>query len=301
MDLDLKSLRLLIAVCEEGTIKRAARREHIEPSAVSKRLTRLETALGITLLTRGRRGARPTAAGQALLEHGRTLQHVLERIEADATAFAGGAKGHVRLVATASAVAESLLDDVAAFMRVPEYQGIRIEIEERLSSEVVKALLEGRASLGVCWDSADRAGLTSLPYRSDELVLAVHPDHPLAPLKSLRFEQSLDYEHVGLPPATAVYSMLHRAAAQAGRSLAHRVIVSNFDAALRVVRAGLGVSVIPREVTRHHIATGELVALTLEDEWASRRFVLCHRTSGELPPASARLAQFMAQRASGRL
>ena len=65
-DIDLKSLRLFAAVCDNGNIKAAAAQEHIEPSAISKRLAQLEDQLGIQLLVRGRMGAELTPAGQAL-------------------------------------------------------------------------------------------------------------------------------------------------------------------------------------------------------------------------------------------
>src|SRR5207244_7556661 len=92
-DLDLKSLRLLVAVCDHGNIKQAAAQDHIEPSAISKRIAQLEHALGTPLLVRGRRGVVPTPACQAVLEHARSLPFTLERLDADAGAFAGGIKG----------------------------------------------------------------------------------------------------------------------------------------------------------------------------------------------------------------
>lgn len=297
-DLDLKSLRLLVAVCEHQNIKQAAEQEHIEPSAISKRIAQLEEALGTPLLVRGRRGVQPTPAGQALLEHARNLMFTLDRIEADVAAYGGGLRGHVRLVASASAVAESLLDDVAAFMRDPANQGIKVDIEERLSTDVVRMVRDGRASIGVCWDSVDLPGLHHRAYRDDQLALAVHVDHPLATRKSLRFEQSLDYEHVGLPPATAVYTMLHRAAAKAGRPLGYRVIVSNFDAALRVVAANLGISVIPQQVSVMHGARAAIKIIPLTDGWARRRFAVCFKDPSALAPAALRMVDFLASKAS---
>lgn len=292
-ELDLKSVRLLLAACEAGNIKAAARAEHIEPSAISKRIAQLETALGTRLLVRGRRGVVPTPACEALLEHARTLVYTVERIEADVAAYAGGLRGHVRLVATASAIAESLLDDLAAFLRNPAHRGIRVDVEERLSVDVARAVRDGAAALGICWDSVDLERLTRRAYRSDELVLAVHPEHPLASRQSLRFAETLDHEHVGLPPATAVYSMLHRAAARAGRPLEHRIVVSNFDAALRVVRANLGISVIPRQVSQPLALSGAIVAVTLDEDWARRHFALCCSQSRALTPAAARLADHL--------
>lgn len=66
-DIDLKTLRLFVAVCDHRNIARAAEEAHIEPSAISKRIAQLENELGVPLLLRSRRGVQPTAAGNALL------------------------------------------------------------------------------------------------------------------------------------------------------------------------------------------------------------------------------------------
>ena len=133
-------------------------------------------------------------------------------------------------------------------MREPANRNIRVDIEERVSVDLVRQVREGMASMGVCWDSVDLQGLQHRAYRRDRLALAVHPEHPLAERKSLRFEQTLDHEHVGLQPTTAMHTMLQRAAARVGRTVTYRVIVSNFDAAFRVVAANLAISVVPIEV-----------------------------------------------------
>lgn len=297
-DLDLKTLRLLVAVCDAGNMKDAAAQEHIEPSAISKRIAQLEDTLGTPVLVRGRRGATPTAAGRALLEHARTLLFTLERIEADMGAFKGGIKGQVRVVASASAIAESLLDDLARFMREPDHAGIKVDIEERFSKDVVAMVRDGVVALGVCWENADFRGLDSRPYRRDELALAVPVDHPLAQLDAVWFEDTLDFEHVGLSPSTAVYTMLHRAAAKVGRGLSYRVVVSNFDAAFRVVGAGLGISVVPREVSGIYVSAGQVRLVPLRNDWALRRFAICYRRQGELTPAAQRLLDFLCRQAS---
>ena len=297
-DIDLKTLRLMVAVCDHQNMTRAAEQEHIEPSAISKRIRQLEDDLGTPLLRRGQRGVQPTPAGAALLEHARDVLFTMDRIGAEVAAFAGGVKGQVRLVATASAIAEKLLDDIAAFMRVPAHRDIKVDIEERLSRDLVRQLRDGRASLGICWDSADLEGLRHLPYRRDRLALAVHRDHPLARRKTLRFEQTLDHEHVGLPPSTAVHTMLQRAAARAGRTISYRVIVSNFDAALRVVAANLGVSVVPMEVGAPYSVPLGIRMIPLANEWAERRFALCFVSPDTLQPAAQRLVGHLAARAA---
>ncbi|MBP7565805.1 MAG: LysR family transcriptional regulator [Burkholderiaceae bacterium] len=296
-DLDLKTLRLLVAVCDHGNMKDAAAQEHIEPSAISKRIAQLEETIGTPVLVRGRRGAEPTPAGRALLEHARTLLFTMDRIEADMAAFKGGIKGQVRLVASASAIAESLLDDLAQFMRAPEHHDIKVDIEERFSKDIVGMVREGVVSLGVCWTHTDFGGLASRPYRRDELALAVPRGHPLAQRKAVHFEETLAYEHVGLQPSTAVHTMLHRAATKAGKTMRYRVVVSNFDAAFRVVGAQLGISVVPREVSPPYVSSGQVRIVPLLNDWAHRQFAICFRDRSELTPAAERLLDFLCQQA----
>ena len=298
-DIDLKTLRLFVAVCDHQNMARAAEQAHIEPSAISKRIAQLEADLGAPLLLRSRRGVQPTPAGEALLEHARSVLFTMERIAGDVAAFGSGVKGHVRLLASASAIAESLLDDIASFMREPAHRNIKVDIEERFSRDLVRQVREGSASVGVCWDSVDFEGLQRRPYREDHLALAVHPEHPLARRRALRFEQTLDHEHVGLQPSTAVHTMLQRAAARAGRTVSYRVIVSNFDAAFRVVAANLGVSVVPVEVAGPHAAMLGIRVIPLTDAWARRNFAVCFRDINALQPAAQRLVDHLVSRAVG--
>ena len=297
-DLDVKTLRLFVAVCESRTMARAAEQEHIEPSAISKRIAQLEENLGVELLLRGRRGVRTTPAGLALLEHARSVLFTMDRIVADAAAFAGGVHGHVRLIATASAIAEALLDDIASFMREPDNEHIKVDIEERVSRDLVRELRDGNASLGVCWDRVDFQGLSHVAYRSDRLALAVYAGHALAGRTSIGFAETLAFDHVGLPPATAVHTMLQRAAATAGRTVTYRVVVSGFDAALRVVAANLGVSVVPLEVARRTAANADIELIPLDDAWAERTFAICCRDLAALPLASRRLVGHLQARAA---
>ncbi len=296
-DLDLKSLRLLVAVYDHGNMKDAAAQEHIEPSAISKRIAQLEDAIGTQVLVRGRRGAEPTPAGRALLEHARNLLFTMGRIEADMAAFKGGIKGQVRVVASASAIAESLLDDLTAFMRAPEHQDIKVDIEERFSKDIVSMVREGVVSLGVCWSNIDFGGLEHRPYRRDELALAVPLGHPLAQYEALHFEDTLAYDHVGLPPSTAVHTMLGRAASKVGRHINYRVVVSNFDASFRVVAAGLGISVVPRQVSALYVSAGQVRIIPLRNDWAQREFAVCFRRRSDLTPAADRLLEFLVDKA----
>ena len=293
-DLDLTTLRLFVGVCEAGNIARAGEKANIVGSAISKRLALLEHQVGTALLVRRRHGVEPTAAGHTLLEHARGMLDSAARIERDMESYTAGARGQVRIFASVSAMTESLADDVAAFLKLPAHGNIQVDMEERVSPEIVRGVRDGLAALGVCWDAAALGALQSRPYRSDHLCIVVPPGHPLARRKTLRFEQTLDYEHVSLPINSAVQVMLQRAAARLGRHLVHRVIVSNFEAALRVVRAGLAISLVPREVAEIQAQTYGLHLIPLAEPWARRRFIVCYRDAQALSPAAQLLVEHLA-------
>ncbi len=301
-DLDLTSLRYFVAVCESGSITEAAKQEYIVTSAISKRLAQLEETLGVTLFERSRRGVTPTTAGETLLEHCRAILGATRRIVQDMESFSAGVRGKVHLLATVSAIAESLPDDVAAFMKVPAHREIQVDIREAVSLEIVRRIREGSASVGILWDASDLHGLASSVYRTDNLAVVAHPDHPVAVRDRCSFEDTLDYEHVGLEASSAVNVMLARAAAIAGKRLRYRALVSSFETSLRVVRANLGISIIPREVVIAHGEHGDTAGLKiidLTDAWAPRGFVICRRADEPLPKAAALLVEFLEKAARG--
>src|SRR4051794_14556769 len=88
---DPVSLHMFIAVCDERNIARAAEREAIVASAISKRMTALEEEAGVTLLKRGRRGIEPTPAGEAMLRQAREVLGLMERMRGELSEFATGA------------------------------------------------------------------------------------------------------------------------------------------------------------------------------------------------------------------
>src|SRR5262245_8771654 len=272
---DPVSLRLFVTVCEERNIALAAAREGIVPSAVSKRISAIEQYTGTRLLDRGRRGVVVTPAGETLWRYARELLQTIDRMHAELGEFAQGVQGNVRVFATMSAIAEFLPDDISAFIK--KQPRVKVSIDERVSSEVVRGVEEGRADLGVCWDAADLRRLTSYPYRRDQLVVIAHPQHPLARRRSVAFEDTIDFEHVDIMAGSIIQSTLQRHAAAAGKAMRYRIQVSTVDAACRMVAANLAVAVVPREGATAFQKPLGLKMIPLENPWASRRFVICLR------------------------
>ncbi|MCZ7560811.1 MAG: LysR substrate-binding domain-containing protein [Burkholderiaceae bacterium] len=172
-----------------------------------------------------------------------------------------------------------------------------MSLDEGVSSEIVRALREGTTDLGVLWDAGALAGLHTVPYRSDRLCAVVHAAHPLARRERMRYEQTLDYPAIGVAPGGMVEAMLRRQAALLGRAPANRIQVSGLDAACRIVAAGLGLAILPREAITPTAAATGLVIVPLADRWAVRRFVIGSRGDATLSATARLLVEHLREQA----
>ncbi len=281
---DPTSLRLFVAVCEERNIALAAQREAIVPSAVSKRIAQMEAQAGTPLLARGRRGVALTPAGETLWRYAREALQLLDRMQAELTAYAEGVQGQVRVFASMSALAQFLPEDVGRFAR--DYAQVRVSMEEREIWEVVRGVEEGRADIGVCWDAVDLGRLQCFAYREDRLAVVLPAGHALAGRRRLRFADTLDHEHVDILGRSIMKTTQQRQAAIAGKPLRTRLQVATVDAACRIVAAQLALAIVPREEARLFEQPLGLAVVPLADDWARRRFVLAVRDANALAPAA---------------
>ena len=287
--IDPVSLQHFVAVCEEGSIARAAERESLVASALSKRIAALEAEVGVPLLLRRRRGVELTPAGQALLSRAREVLGALDGLRAELGAFGQGVQGSARVLASPSVLAEQLPLDIAAFLG--RHPGIRIGLDERMSPDIVRGVREGSADLGVLWDLIDLSGLQVLPYRSDRLCVALSPDHPLARRPSLSYADILGQPSINVSPGGQLDQLLRRHAALLGRLPSYRMQVSSLDAAARMVVAGLGLAILPFEVATPHAGAGRVALVPLAETWAVRRFVVVTRPTPLLSAPARLLAE----------
>jgi DNA-binding transcriptional LysR family regulator len=290
---DLTSLQLFVAVCELGSIGKAAEREFIAASAVSKRLSDLEAALDTTLLYRHTRGVDLTPAGESLLHHARSVLFSLEKMQGELSEYADGVRGHVRVHASISAVVQFLPEDLGRFARSnPE---VKIDLEEHLSTEVLRAVQEGAADLGICNTAVLSQGheLQVRPYRQDQLVLIVPRRHLLARRKAIAFGETLEFDHVGLHSNSSIYIAMRDAAAFHGETIRLRIRVTGLDAMCRMIHNGLGVGVMPRRAFELMHGVGELECVRLTDDWAMRSIDLVARDFSTLPVTGRLLVEHL--------
>ena len=291
MKLDPVSLRLFVAVMEENTIAGAAAREHIAPSAASRRLSELEAALRVELFTRSNKGVEPIAAAFALLHLARGVLNDMDGIATQMRDYTTGTRGHVRVVANISAITQFLPGELQRFLA--QHPQVDVRLQEQISTAIAHSVAENAADIGILNDGIYGERLTLLPYRTDELVLVVPTGHPLARRKSVRLTDALAFDFVGMHPGSAINNQLTRAAAEAQLPLKLRIQVTGYDALCLMVAAGLGVGVMPRGSAALYSGSLAVRTVTLAEPWAQRRLVLCVRSYESLSSVSRLLVDHL--------
>jgi DNA-binding transcriptional LysR family regulator len=292
MRFDLTDLSLFRHVAEAGSITHGAERAHLALAAASTRIRNMEDALGVALFTRGRQGVAPTQAGRTLLQHARTMLRQAERLHEELGAYSGGLAGQVRVLSNTNALTEFLPEALSSFLAA--HPNVSVDLEERLSDEIVGLIAEGVADLGIVAGTVDAGALETYPFRRDRFVLVVARDHALAKRAKIGFEEVLDRDFVGLDRSSALQRFLAAKAVRIGRPLRLRVQLRSFDAVCRLVECNVGVGIVPATTAERSSRTMGIRVISLEDDWALRKLTICVRRFDDLAPYARDLVKHLA-------
>jgi DNA-binding transcriptional LysR family regulator len=291
MRFDLTDLSLFRHVVEAGSITHGAERAHLALAAASTRIRNMEEALGAPLLVRARHGVTPTQAGRTLLQHARAMLAQADRLREDLGAYAGGMAGQVRVLSNTNALTEFLPEALSSFLAA--HPQVSVDLEERLSDEIVGLIAEGVGDIGIVAGTVDAGQLTTYPFRRDRFVLVVAREHALARRAKVGFAEVLDHDFVGLDRASALQRFLAAKASGIGRPLRLRVQLRSFDAVCRLVECNVGVGVVPATTARRAAKAMAIKAVELTDPWAVRDLTICIRAFDALPPYARQLVEHM--------
>jgi DNA-binding transcriptional LysR family regulator len=271
MRFDFTDLNLFRHIVEAGSITHGAERSNLALAAASTRIRKMELAFGTPLLVRGRAGVKPTPAGRTLLQHARGILAQTERLQEDLSPYARGLAGQVRVLSNTNALTEFLPETLSSFLMA--HPDISVDLEERLSDEIVGLIAEGHADIGIVAGTVDYGGLNTFPFRSDRFVL--------------------DYDMVGLDRASAIQRFLADKANRIGRPLRLRVQLRSFDAICRLVECNVGVGIVPETTVHRTERTMAISAVRLTDPWALRELTICVRDVEVLPPYARQLVDHL--------
>ena len=171
----------------------------------------------------------------------------------------GAWPGRFAVLSNTNALTEFLPDTLCSFLAAHPH--VSVDLEERLSDEIVGLIAEGVGDIGIVAGTVDPGRLTTYPFRSDRFVLVVAKAHPLAARSEIAFADMLEHDFVGLDRSSAAQRFFADKAARLGRTLRLRVQLRSFDAVCRLVECGVGVGIVPATTA----------ARAMQAAWRSRR------------------------------
>ena len=281
MQFDLVDLRLFVAASDEGSLTRAAQRQHLSLAAASARIKALETQSGQALLYREARGVRLTPPGEAFLHHSRGVLRQVDRLRSDLQEYSGGLRGHVRVFANTTAVMDFLPEILPAFLSCNPR--VNVDLQEKPNSEIARGVLDGRADIGIVAGQVDMLGLQAVHFSTDRLVLVTSRYHPFADRESIAFADTLDEDAVGMNQQSTLQTFLAQVTEKLGKPLKLRIQLSSFDAMCRMIGAGVGIGIVPESAARRNRETMGLALVELSDAWRVRERYVLVRDREKLP------------------
>lgn len=297
MKFDLTTLSLFLAAYEEASLAKAAEREHISLSALSRRISDLEYALHGELFVRSYKGVQPTPLAEDLIPSVRRMLTELKQIEEIAQEDYTRASGFISICTTMAGTRRHLPADLRAFTQ--KYPGIRVELREDLSKNVAMAVRSGAADIGFLFENVELEGLECLPYRDDPLVVLVPAGHALAARRSVRFQDILEYEMIA-PLRGSVLEDLILAAYDANQvEFRPKIRVGSNDSLCQMVHEHLGIAIVPLQYLATRPGEVNVQSVALDEAWATRRLMACVRSTAQLTRAARLFLDFVTQRSSG--
>jgi DNA-binding transcriptional LysR family regulator len=282
-------MRLFLTVVEQGSLTKGAESMHLSLATVSERISGMESSLGAPLLERSRRGTTTTAAGDALIRHARLILEQVEQMRGELRTYGIGLKGRIRLLSNTAGLAAFLPPRLRRFLVA--HPDLSIDLYERPSSEIARAILEGRADLGVVTYSTNLAALQTRLITQDQLVVAVSKTHRVCGRQSVAFEEVVDEPFVGLSDA-ALEAYLGERATRLGRQIHYRIQLRRIEHVAMLVESGVGIAILS-EASVEDLAGFALTMVPLQDYWALRQLHLCARDFSALTPHAGLLAQHL--------
>ena len=219
-----------------------------------------------------------------MIQHALRLYQGFEQFSNELIEYSKGIKGHVRLWANMSALTEFLPSALARFLM--EHPEIQIDVEEQLSGDIVRSLLDGIADIGIFAEGIITTGLETEIIGQDELIIACSKLHPLSKRKVVGFEECLQYDFVGLNRGSSLLELTSRSAEKLGKQMRLRIQVRSYNAMCEMIAVNLGIGVLPIQACLSQMNAMNLKAVKLSDSWAIRNLLLANKSGVDLSPAS---------------
>jgi DNA-binding transcriptional LysR family regulator len=284
MDFDLSDLRAFVASADLGSFRAAADSLHLSASALSRRVDKLESALGVRLFERTTRKMELTIAGRSFVEKARNVLAELEGSLFGMEELGRRLTGLITIACVPSAVSFFLPGAVKTYHET--YPGIRVRVIDETSSMVFLAVARGEADFGITYIGTQEPDLDFTPILQDPFVLACQRDHPLARKRSVSWAEIAEYpDYIQLAQGSGNRTMIDTALANTVRQPRWFCEVQHVPALVSMIESGLGIGVVPQlALSRERLRS--LVGIPVTAPAVVRTLGVIHRKNRPLTVAA---------------
>lgn len=284
MNFDLADLRAFLAVADLSSFRAASDLLHLSQSALSRRVDKLEDALGVQLFIRTTRKVELTTVGRTFVHRARNVMSELENALLGIQEVAQRLSGEVTIACVPSAVGHFLPAAIDAYHKL--YPQIRIRLLDESSGNVLLAVTRGDADFGVTYIGTQEADIQFRPVMDDAFVVACPVNHPLARKKRVRWSELDGHAYITLAQGSGNRFLIDQALAQSEQRPRWFCEVNHVPALVSMIEAGLGIGVLPRMALPPDDGVGRLRAVRLTDPQITRTLGLISRRGKPLAPAA---------------
>lgn len=295
MDIPHQRLVYFRVTLESGSVRRAASRLNIAPSAVSRQIALLEEALGATLVERCRHGVRPTPVGEMLLEYCERRGALDESFIATLESYQRLETGTVTLMVGEGFVGDLIATPLRAFTE--RYSGIQLDIHLAGTTGIIEAIVEDQAHIGLMFHERTHPQLRFWTSSLQPLMAILPPGHALAGQQApLTLEQLGDQPMAMWDPSHGVRQMVDHAFQQARIRPRLAMNTNSLAVLAQYVRAGMGVTLLPAFAVARDLEAGTLVARPVDDPLFQRSQAhMVTRVGRQQPKASVLLLRHLSR------
>lgn len=289
INFDLNDLLAFRAVAELSSFRKAAEAVHISQPALSRRIDKLEQALGVRLLERTTRRVTLTAVGR---EFARKAQMLLDDLDETLLGLRGvttSRLGEVNVACVPSTVYYFLSQVIQRYRE--RYPKLRVKVFDAGANEVLAAVAHGESDFGLNFIGSSEPGLEFRPLLEERFVAACRREHPLARKRKTTWAELAQYDFVTVAKSSGNRLLLDQALAHVSQRPEPIYEAQHVTTMLGLVEAGLGVAAIPSLAMpgpEHPL----LVSVPLSDPVVTRRIGLIRRQGRPLSPAAQQLYDF---------
>ena len=282
--MEFSELRVFLTVAAERSFSRAAMKLHRTQPAISQSVRRLEESVGERLFDRATKDATLTEAGRLLRDYAQRLLRLSEEAESAVKELRDLRRGRVLIGANEASV-HAVLPLIARFR--DSHPLVHVDVRRIPARQIGAEVAQGSLDFGVLTFQPAEPRLGSVILGQDELVMLVHPSHPLADSKEVTLSECARQTVIAHNDPSHVRDRVLRLFEQ--HHIPANILVSlpSLEGIKKAVAMEMGVALLPRRCAEAEIARGDLVALAMPEVRLRRQVRLVFRKGGERSHASA--------------